>query len=318
MDVKKKEPMLSRLIKYNLFDRKRKYNGQERHADAMRWLIDAINSKATQERVSFKDMAGFYGHWPRMKLGLNPQEGGIIDGKPVVIEPALRTVVLMAEPNGDVTHQAEFLDNEAGRTAWGLYNQGLGGFSSAIDTAKRIFWGFDFVFEPNYSSNRGHEVPVFDSCMSFDSATIEESQYGKSLSQVAFLLDDFHKVKSLFNETLESQSKEIEDLRTIENDALGQIVKLQNELKQYKETQKAVLGFDVDALNKKGNGNSRAATSILKSSEKQAKEFQRKIDLINRGDVKESSFFKDTATEKDNADFEQRRSAFRAVYGWDM
>jgi hypothetical protein len=306
-----KEPMLSKVIKYNLFDRKRKYNGQERPFDAVSWLVNAINSKQTQERVALKDMTGFYGHWPRIKLGLNPQEGGIVDGKPVVIEPALRTVLLKAEQNGDVTHQAEFLDNEAGRTAWALYKNGTGGFSSAVDTVKRLFWGFDFVLEPNYSSNRGHDVPMFDSVFGFDSAHVEHSSdslaYGSSVSDVAFLLEDFKKERHVLLDTIDAQAKELDALRMTECDTLGQIVQLEAELKK---ARKAMLGFDAAKLNQKP-----AKTAILKSSVQQEKEVKRKVELLNKPEIKNTVFSVSQSQQQDAKTVANSR-AYNQIFGF--
>jgi hypothetical protein len=162
-------------IKYNVTERGRKHTGQARRFDTMT-LCDIVNSPRTQERVKHGDMFGYFGHWPRIHFGMNPSEGGVVNGKQVAIEPAFRTVFLNADQAGNVEHEAEFLDTPHGRVASRLYTQNSGGFSSAIDTRKRNgvdiptdFYGFDYVLEPNYTTNRGHKVAL-------DSANSEELQ----------------------------------------------------------------------------------------------------------------------------------------------
>ncbi|NCC41619.1 MAG: hypothetical protein EOM21_19810 [Gammaproteobacteria bacterium] len=103
-------------------------------------------------------MIGFYGHWPRIKFGMHPAEGGIAGGKAQAIEPALVTTYLRASPDGTIEHQAEFLPTQTGQIAEKLYAARTGGFSSAIDQAKPELFGFDYVLEPNFTSNRGYTL----------------------------------------------------------------------------------------------------------------------------------------------------------------
>lgn len=154
------------VIRYNLADRGRKHRGPERHFDTA-VAARLINSGIVQEKVKHGDMLGYFGHWPRVQFGLNPAEGGIVQGKAVSVEPALRTVSLVAFPDGWVEHEAEFLDNANGKIAARLFASKAGGFSSAIRApeigGKAIateFHGFDYVLEPNYSSNRGYGLTL--------------------------------------------------------------------------------------------------------------------------------------------------------------
>jgi hypothetical protein len=151
--------MKTAVIRYNLQDRGRKYRGTERNFD-LKAIADAINSPATQEKVKNRDMLGFYGHWARIKFGMNPAEGGIADGKAQSLEPAIVTTSLKADYQGNVEHVAEFLPTNAGQIAFKLWQGKTGGFSSAIDERKPEFYGFDYVLEPNYATNRGF---TFDS-----------------------------------------------------------------------------------------------------------------------------------------------------------
>jgi hypothetical protein len=146
----------SGLIRFNAKQRMRTYRGQERTFNISR-LMDAVNSSAVQERVRKGDMQGYYGHWPRRVFGMEPEEGGIVDGKVVTLEPSHRIIYLRGYDNGDIEHEVEFLDNETGRTAYQnhMVNK-VGGFSTVIsgrgDTYS--FHGMDFVMEPNFSGNR--------------------------------------------------------------------------------------------------------------------------------------------------------------------
>lgn len=159
------------VIKFNVTERGRKHRGQDRNFDTVT-MAQLINGAEVQEKVKHGDMVGYLGHWPRIKFGMNPCEGGIVDGKAVALEPAIRTVSIKAFPDGTIEHEAEFLDTAPGKMAARMHASKTGGFSSAIDT-RRIadkqmptgFYGFDYVLEPNFTHNRGYAVAldgVFD------------------------------------------------------------------------------------------------------------------------------------------------------------
>lgn len=164
----------SGLISYNLKDTGRSHTGQLRNwtDNQIRNIAAAINSPATQEKVRSRGMVGYYGHWPRKALGMQPQEGGIVNGAKVEIFPAIVTISIRADGNGNVTHETEFIDNDVGREALSLYKSRIGGFSSALrefENGGFAFYGNDYVADPNYLSNRGFDV--FDSVGDyFDSA----------------------------------------------------------------------------------------------------------------------------------------------------
>lgn len=153
-------------ITYNVHERGRQYTGKDRSLD-LPALASLVNGNAVQERVRNRDLNGFYGHWIRARFGLTPPESIVFDGRMVNIEPAFVTTHLSADDEGNITHEAEFLDTDAGAIAERLFKSKQGGFSSAIRTEPQygrhmptIFAGFDYVFEPNYTTNRGY---VFDS-----------------------------------------------------------------------------------------------------------------------------------------------------------
>lgn len=169
-------------ITYNLKDRGYRYHGKPRNFDCAR-VAGFINSPATQERVAGRAMHGFYGHWPRVKWGAVASEGGVdANGKQIVVEPAFVTVFLHASPDGTITHEQEFLDNEPGQACARLHKNRTGGFSSVIDDVACYMGGFDYVLDPNYRNNRGYTL---------DSATggvIYDDAHGVSLDQLDQLI----------------------------------------------------------------------------------------------------------------------------------
>lgn len=159
---------ITKAITYNLNDRGRKYTGQDRSNTDVQAVIAHINSPATQEFVEKGDLHGFYGHQVRQLYGMIPPESVTIDGKVLMLEPAIRTVELSADKQGNVTHRQEFLDNEAGEHAYKQYKAKIGGFSTAIDYknlgGKQVpvqFYGFDYVWQSNYATNTSYGA--FDS-----------------------------------------------------------------------------------------------------------------------------------------------------------
>jgi hypothetical protein len=155
------------LITYNVHDRGRKARGVERHFDTAA-LAKLINGPSVQEKVRKGDMLGYLGHWPRLKFGMPTQEGGILDGKVVTLPLAIRMVHLSADEQGNITHEVEFLDTNEGQLAAKMYDSHAGGFSTAIDSVAGSkpsipteFHGADYVWEPNYDSNRGYR-PMLD------------------------------------------------------------------------------------------------------------------------------------------------------------
>lgn len=151
-------------IRFNVRERGRKHRGQDRNFDTVA-LATLINGGDVQERVKNRDLQGFYGHWPRVMFGMDPREGGIHEGRQVTLEPALITTSIKAMPDGTIEHEAEFLDTVPGRTAKRLFGSKAGGFSSAIAVREAGgrdvpigFYGFDYVAEPNFTTNRGYAL----------------------------------------------------------------------------------------------------------------------------------------------------------------
>lgn len=216
------------LITYNVNERGRKARGRDRNFDTAA-LAALINGPAVQEKVRHGDMFGYFGHWPRIKFGMEPAEGGVIDGKAISVPAALRTIELSADADGTIRHRAEFLDTNEGRIAARMYQSKAGGFSSAIDTVPRTapslpagFYGFDYVLEPNYSTNRGHKV-MLDSAaadgegegyagelMAILDAAMGESTQAASILNTLF--DSLHAQHLVALETVQRLAQENDEL----------------------------------------------------------------------------------------------------------
>lgn len=210
------------IIKFNVTQRGRKFRGQDRNFDTVA-LANLINGPEVQEMVKHRDMHGYFGHWPRVKFGMRPIEGGVLDGRHVSLEPALVTTMLKAHPDGTIEHEAEFLDTASGRIAERMYRSKTGGFSSAIDV-KRVggkqmptgFYGFDFVMEPNFTKNRGYELAldgVEDEAMLDAVATMAE--YQSMFDAVNRMFDDLQAAYDRQAETLAAMELENEQMRSM-------------------------------------------------------------------------------------------------------
>jgi len=174
------------IITYNLKERGRKWRGQERHFNIPK-IIGAINSPETQERVKTRAMIGYYGHKVRQLAGLEPVESIVIGGKYNEVLPAIVTTYLKGYPDGRVEHKTEFLDmgpDSPGRKAAMMWKNKIGGFSSAIDETMPQFFGFDYVADPNFSTNRGFAL---------DSAAAVKITYDSVLAEVKDEQEEFWK-----------------------------------------------------------------------------------------------------------------------------
>lgn len=176
-------------ISYNLAENGRVATGKGRdwHIPS---AVKVINSAGVQEAVKNGDMLGYLGHLPRTLFNtMRPVEGGMVNGKYVPIEHAIRTLSLHADADGTVTHTTEFLDNPMGEAADRADRNKVGGFSSFMTAMPRTspaiasgYYGQDYVAEPNYTKNRSyrldgvgaddiaHDLEVMDSVIEFASA----------------------------------------------------------------------------------------------------------------------------------------------------
>ncbi|MCY1353118.1 hypothetical protein D9M68_692370 [compost metagenome] len=203
------------VITYNLKERGRQHSGIRRNFDIPA-IVRAINSPKCQERVRTRGMLGYYGHWPRLRFGLEPAEGGIAQGKAQTIEPAVVTVMLKAHPDGTIEHQTEFLDTSTGQLAARLYANRVGGFSSAIDPNIPEFYGFDWVNDPNYSTNRGYDLAldsVANGEMSIDDLLMAEyAEQTAGMNQLMVMMESNMQLALDTAARLERENSELLDI----------------------------------------------------------------------------------------------------------
>lgn len=212
-------------ISFNTQDRGRQYRGQKRNFDTTA-LCQLINSPEVQERVKNRDMIGYYGHTWRANYGMYPPESVMVDGVAVALEPALVTTYLQALPDGTIEHETEFLDTSAGKVAQHTYLSKVGGFSSAMLAQPRrdgvdvptIFAGFDFVHEPNFSTNRGYlldgidNLPHNGNLQRFDSVVQE---FNRANQVTAMLLDSAERDLQAALQTIAAMAQENEELLSL-------------------------------------------------------------------------------------------------------
>lgn len=149
-------------VEFNIADRGRKQTGIDRSRFDYLSAIRVINSDRTKEKLAHGDLFGYLGHAYRMAFGLDPQESVVTRLGVKVYQPAfLITAIEGDEKTGMVYHRVEFCDTENGDTVRRLQAKGHGGFSSVFRTQDQgmkdialEFYGFDYVYLVNYSSNR--------------------------------------------------------------------------------------------------------------------------------------------------------------------
>lgn len=203
------------VIRYNLKDRGRKFTGKERHFN-IKVICDAINGPACQETVNSRGMIGYYGHLPRIRFGMTPNEGGVDGGKYVPVEPAFVTTYLKADYDGNVEHKAEFLDTAAGKIAAKLWNSKVGGFSSAIDERRPEFYGLDYVVQPNFLTNSFRGVSLDDVYGGDPVGITYDDVYAAEVEEqsqtVIMLLDSANYERERMNEVIEHLRAENEQM----------------------------------------------------------------------------------------------------------
>lgn len=217
------------IIRFNVRERGRKHRGQDRNFDTAA-LAALINGGEVQERVKNRDLRGYYGHWPRVRFGMDPGEGAILDGRHVSIEPAIVTTSLKAHPDGTIEHEAEFLDTPSGRLAERLFKSRAGGFSSAIDIkplgAKQLpvgFYGFDYVLEPNFTQNRGYAL---------DSASDETLSLMDDVNAYTGLIDSTNKILDQLQADYDRMAQAFDAVLTENNDLMGQLAKMKAQARE--------------------------------------------------------------------------------------
>jgi len=156
---------------FNLFQEGRKHTGHHRHY-LLESAMTTCYAPETREKIQLREAFGYFGHGRRQiarKLHLEEVESvKLPDGSVVIIENIPSNVTTFFEINkkGEVEHHQEILeDNKPGQVVAGLHKNRVGGFSWAMKgydggvagkTAVADFYGFDYVLNPGFSSNRGY------------------------------------------------------------------------------------------------------------------------------------------------------------------
>ena len=164
-DVLVDENGFTKVITYNIKDTGRNLTQTKRNYD-IAGANALLNSATVQEGIKNGDYFGYFGHWIRELLGLDPQEGGFVDGKLVLVEPAIQIKQISSTSNGDVSFKVQFLDTPMGNMARRIYKQKKGGFSIVWDYYIQAdgsylpyqFYGLDLVLSPNFTKNRGYAM----------------------------------------------------------------------------------------------------------------------------------------------------------------
>lgn len=220
-----KKSRITKSISYNLNDRGRLHSGKDRSNIDIPGMIRKINSAHTQEQVESGNFNGFYGHQIRQRYGMIPPESVEIDGKILLLEPAIRTVSIYAADDGTVTHRQEFYDNKSGNFALNQYAAKIGGFSTAMNyfidgniLRPNIFGGMDYVFSPNFVDNAS--IGLFDS-----------AEGGEAISLINSMLE--YEIVALYDSMSDSEQN-ADYLRAMSERAH----KAENELKRLKAQQR--------------------------------------------------------------------------------
>ena len=163
----------------------------------------------------------------------------------VYLEPAFRTLESYAEENGDVTHVAEFFENDAGEYARKQYLGRAGGFSSAQDYRRSglslvpvNFYGYDYVMQPNYTTNVGDG-------QLFDGLAVPEHQDGliscfDSATDISLLSPSEAMIANMLEQQIVRDFDNIHaQLQQLNEHALDQVDMLANQLA--KRDQRAIL-----------------------------------------------------------------------------
>jgi len=209
--------------RFNVRDQMRKYSGNSRKydEDAIKRMVE---SGATQERIALREALGYLGHGRREIGSMNPQEIEIIKtaNGPLILEniPACVTKKLTYLGNGEVEHETEVLDTDAGKVIQALIKNKIGGFSWSVDgrdggafkpTEVDKFFGFDYVYQPNYSKNRPYDLK----------STINESVGGESVTEEQKIFESIQESCGFDDERARMYARTITSPELLASDAIA-------------------------------------------------------------------------------------------------
>jgi hypothetical protein len=148
---------------------------------------------------------------------MDSTEGGIAEGKAHAVEAAIVTTRLKAFDDGTIEHETEFLDTVSGQIAAKMFDNKVGGFSSAIDTGKPKFFAFDYVANPNYLGNSFRGIALDDAFgdsgtgeLTYDDVMQAEAE--EQASGMIFLLDSINSERNASNAVIDRLTEENEQL----------------------------------------------------------------------------------------------------------
>ncbi len=164
-------------INFSLLDEGRKYTGHHR-----KYILESARtvcySPETREGIQLREKFGFLGHGRRVLAGkLQLGETELVKlpgGQSILLEniPSNVTTFFEVAQDGRVEHHQELLlENDPGKTVFGLHKSRVGGFSWACggydgaatgSTKINSFEGFDYVLNPGFSANRGYILESAD------------------------------------------------------------------------------------------------------------------------------------------------------------
>jgi hypothetical protein len=203
------------LIRYSLRERGREFGIPRDNID-VNGIVEKINGRECQERVLNREMQGYYGHGIRVRLGLRPSAGGIIDGKIVNVVADLVTTYLRGYSDGTIEHKTELCDTDGGIKAGIMWDNKVGGFSSAIDLNTNTMYGFDYVPNPNYVHN-SYKGIALDSADSISMEALDALILGEQTDAWLLLINQQQAALDMANAALEQTVAENEDLLALLN-----------------------------------------------------------------------------------------------------
>lgn len=155
---------------FNLFQEGRTYTGHHRNY-ILENAMQVCYAPETREKIRLREALGYLGHGRRelsKRLAL-PEVSAIKlpDGSAVITEnvPANVTTQFEVHKDGTVEHTQDILETAPGKIVSGLNSSRVGGFSWACGgfdggaggkTKLSGFYGFDYVMNPGFASNRGY------------------------------------------------------------------------------------------------------------------------------------------------------------------
>lgn len=198
-------------------------------------VLKVIRSPETQEKIRNREAVGYYGHGRRIAAGKNAiEEFEVIttkSGGTIAVEnvPALVTIKLEGDKQGNIMHEQEFLDTKPGLAALALYENKVGGFSWAMGgrdggqyglSTLSDYNGMDYVIEPGFAANRGFDLGVMESASNaVNKELLIQSMLaaGLSLDEANIYVESFFDPFMIMREIQEKNEATLKMLQKVES-----------------------------------------------------------------------------------------------------